>query len=231
MPKRKSWQDSKAKTGTEESSTELALPIPPVSGITYENYKEQAIAFARAGGKVFTIVRNEDRWDVPVGFYLEPTPRQWGAWMEYFQAKYDADPRPSHIKNRRGNKIAVKMRKLGWGSVPTEWPHQFDADWFADYDNAASNRWWDKHQAWLKERPSPADGPDEVTMRKAHIVNRIGYDPAIRRGAYRPEVKPLDNDIAQKIEDGTWSSADLKTPTAPVRSDELKKLLDRSEGL
>lgn len=136
-------------------------PLKPLSGITYENYVEKGIAFTFAAQKVFTIVRNEHSISVPYGF--KPTPRQWGAWMEYFQALYENDPRPNHVKNWPVNRIAVLMRSRGWGTVPAEWPHLFDADWYADRDSAASNRAWDKHQAWLEKHHNKA-APAEVSM-------------------------------------------------------------------
>ena len=198
--------------------------IAAVTGVTYATYKDQGAAFVQAQGRCFTIARDGDAIDLPIGF--EPTPKQWTAWMEYFQAKYDADRRPNFVKNRRSNRIAVMLRHRGWGAVPTEWPHQFDAEWQKDWDNAAGNRGWDKHQAWLAKRPTVATTPEEIARRAAFTSKAWPHE---RKRTLPP--KPLDAETQTKLDDGTWSIADLKTPPAPPRSTELKRLLDRSEGL
>jgi len=69
-----------------------------------------------------------------------------------------------------------------------------------------------------------ADDPPQppAEARKAQVLRELGYDPELPR---RPPVLPLDPKVLEAIENGTWSSDNLKTSARPV-SKELKKLIE-----
>ncbi len=57
--------------------------------------------------------------------------------------------------------------------------------------------------------------------RKAQVLSELGYDPSKQRKIKR---EPLEPAIIDAIEEGSWSSTNLKTPAKPA-SAELKALL------
>lgn len=71
----------------------------------------------------------------------------------------------------------------------------------------------------------PVDMPPE-NRRKAQVLAELGYDPSKPRQVHRP---PLDRGIVDAIEQGQWSSANLKTPAKPA-SAELKALILQQGG-
>lgn len=65
----------------------------------------------------------------------------------------------------------------------------------------------------------PAPDPQEIARRKQQVIDALGYDPAKPKQYQR---LPLDKATQKKIDDGTWSIDDLKTPAKPA-SEELKR--------
>lgn len=59
--------------------------------------------------------------------------------------------------------------------------------------------------------------------RKAQVLKELGYDPSISREVRQPR-RPLDPGIIDAIQEGSWSSSSLKTPSGPI-TPELRALL------
>lgn len=133
----------------------------PLKGITAENYYPLAKAFIGAQGHGFVIVRDLE-WAT---HEFAHSPREWGAWMAYFAAK--KLPR-------------LTIERKGIGTVPAQWPHIFDADWKA----AADTHGADRYVAGLAKETRVASGVVDAAARKTFITNRLGYDPAKRRGTF-----------------------------------------------
>lgn len=145
--------------------------LEPIRGINAENYFAMGKAFIGAQEKGFVIIRDQAWATHEFGH----TPREWGAWMSYFRSR--------RIK-------AVVFEKQGKGTVPARWPHLFDADWHPDNDEQAA----DMFETTLAGETRDAERALSAEGRKAAVTNRLGYDPAKRRGVYEPEVlieKPL----------------------------------------
>lgn len=72
-------------------------------------------------------------------------------------------------------------------------------------------------------KPGEGDPLDMATAekRKATVLETLGYDPS---QPYERKREPLPAGIMDAIEEGRWSSANLKTPPAPP-SAELKTLV------
>jgi len=51
--------------------------------------------------------------------------------------------------------------------------------------------------------------------RKAQVLAELGYDPSITRDLRQPR-RPLDPGIIDAIQEGSWSSSSLKTPSGPI---------------
>jgi hypothetical protein len=81
--------------------------------ITAQNYEERAIAFVRMNGGEGFVIRAYCGPKGSLESKFPATPAQWGAWMEYFDAK--------GIKR----KFAVAH---GMATVPAEWPYLFDLE-------------------------------------------------------------------------------------------------------
>jgi hypothetical protein len=64
----------------------------------------------------------------------------------------------------------------------------------------------------------PRPAPDR---RKAQVLAELGYDPSKPQATKRAPIEPA---IRDAMEEGSWSSAHLKTPSRPA-SPELKALL------
>ncbi len=95
--------------------------VEPVRGVDKENYATLGKAFIIANeGTGFFIVRDA----IWATSEFPHTPREWGAWMEYLDSK--------RISRR------VFYAK-GQGTVPAQWPHQFDADWLPGNDEQAAD--------------------------------------------------------------------------------------------
>jgi hypothetical protein len=84
----------------------------PTIGIMAENYFERAKAFVGAHGAGF-VIRALDGTDGHFATKQPATEAQWIAWMGYFASK--------------GITHAYLLRR-GMGTVPTEWPEEFDLE-------------------------------------------------------------------------------------------------------
>lgn len=111
-------QPAKAKrnsTPSTQSSMRLARDV------TAETYAVKAKAFILANDNVGFVIAIQDTAKADA-----ITARQWGAWLSYFK--------------RLGIKgYPALMERLGYFTVPAEWPHLFDADATVQSDNAAAD--------------------------------------------------------------------------------------------
>ena len=98
----------------------------PFTGVTPENYRDLGNAFLASGRKPFTIARAQckvfsEHAEVTE---IEPTIRQWGAWLAYF------------LRKRIHQQL---MATRDWFTVPAEWPHLFDVEATVIQDHLAGD--------------------------------------------------------------------------------------------
>jgi hypothetical protein len=84
-------------------------PTVDAGPITAANYVVRANAFVRSKG-----LSVDENGDHPGGIVIRSGSAQWTAWLEYFDGK--------GISN-------ACLRQKGEGTVPSEWPHEFESGW------------------------------------------------------------------------------------------------------
>lgn len=94
---------------------------------------------------------------------------QWGAWMAYFKAKGMSTFAAQQI----GQRLALMPKEarrsaIGW-LVPAEWPADFDADWTAENDKYAADRFV---QAQARKRDEAAQMAEITPAEKAEVIRR-----------------------------------------------------------
>ncbi|WP_162918503.1 hypothetical protein [Taklimakanibacter deserti] len=138
--------------------------LKPWANVTGEAFWSMGKAFMLAAGGGFVIIR-----DLAWATHEFPhTPREWGAWMAYFRAK--------GIRT-------VTFEQKGKGTVPAQWPHLFDANWQEKFDQHSA----DRYMAELARETRNASGALDAAARKTFVTNKMGYDPAKRRGQFRAD--------------------------------------------
>lgn len=168
-------------------------PAPkPVSGVTDETFWTLAKSFFAAAGTGFVLIRDA-AWATTE---FPHTPREWGAWLAYFDSK--------GIPHR-------VIDHLGKGTVPAQFPHLFDANWEKKYDDHAA----DQHVAKLRRETRVATGVVDAAARKTFITNRLGYDPAKRRGVFNEPTEEqapmlIDKDLLLECYDADMAALQAK---------------------
>jgi hypothetical protein len=93
----------------------------PLSDIDAETYAARVRVFIRARGRTHLIVK--DAGHAPAGFSAAPL--SWVCWLAYFHSK--GIPQ-------------ITIERNGYGTVPCEWPYQFDSDWLRARDDIIVHR-------------------------------------------------------------------------------------------
>ena len=141
--------------------------MKPFTDITPETYAKRGSEFIGMAGKGFAIslyATKRAGQDVPA------TPKQWGAWRAYFV--------------RKGIPFAW-MDRQRVVTVPTEWPHQFDAGETLDRDKEVAEDFYREHAARQAARKRKAEGdadlfddgkPADAKAMAAQFRNEAGKD-------------------------------------------------------
>ena len=94
---------------------------------------------------------------------------QWGAWVAYFKAKHLPTYGMSQIGQRLAQMSAENRRGMvGW-LVPAEWPSDFDAEWSAENDKYAADRFV---QAQAQKRAEVAQMANQTAEDRQQVINR-----------------------------------------------------------
>lgn len=126
--------------------------------ITPEAYTKLAGQHIRErGGFVLGLEEGECQ-----GVKIPFTPRQWGAWRAYFKERgINTTFMDSKALATAANKLTVNPHC--W-TVPTEWPHEFDAEATVQGDHEAGN-WFMRN--WRPPNPVYADAAQRATTAAA----------------------------------------------------------------
>ena len=121
-----------------------------VRGVTRETYQKLGKQFIASNDNIgFVIARRRvTKGDTQ----YPPTLQQWGAWRSYFQGK--------GISTRF-------METRDYYTVPTEWPHQFDADAPVSADYAIGDEFYSRHH---RERARLKDAAAQKAPLNYHQV-------------------------------------------------------------
>lgn len=135
----------------------------PIEGVTGDNFVKKAKNF---------MALNECGHVVAIRLYpgaveFRPQPRQWGAWLAYWQ------------------RIGYRCRGVearGYATVPTEWPHDFDVAAGMNADDQAGEMFFNRWERERSERRSAADA-----IQRAATVTRLWRQIASARRVQTPD--------------------------------------------
>lgn len=126
-----------------------------VTNVDAQSYKAKAKAFM----EVDAVSRGTDFLGVTINIHKHRN--QWGAWRAYFARK-----KISHrFMNDRGREDYFTKPDMAKGyQVPTEWPHQFDAEHDEYDDHLAGDRFLTIVAGWARrgDKLTPEQRKDAV---------------------------------------------------------------------
>ena len=160
-------------------NTSASLPSR-ASNVTTDNFTKKAVAFVKANDDAGFVIALNRYPGLAADAKFIPTPRQWGAWMAYWA------------------RLPYKHKAIvarGYGTAPSEWPHEFDAAATIQGDHAAADafeaRWRDEQES----RTFHAGSIAQQTSRAVSMWNAIKRE----QGKPTPE-SHLHPDMAQAVD-------------------------------